>query len=493
MATLRLFASIREIAGTGSLEVDADNVSDVIACACSQFGEDFEALVPSCRIWVNGNPAELGDRVTSDDEIALLPPVSGGSSYKNIFEPRYQGLHVAILSLHTSPLSQPGTGDSGGMNVYIRQVATALAHRGASCTVYVRKSDPELPKEVELEPGVTIVHVEAGDYHLPKEDLARIADLFATEVMKDLTYRKTVDVIHANYWLSGLAGHKIKHELNIPLVTTFHTLGKTKIESGSVEPNQRLVSEQEIIGCSEIVVANSENEQQQLRNLYDAPSERIKIVPLGVEQALFSPGNQNAAREALHLPTGPILLFVGRLQPLKGVDIAIATLQELENDNATLVIVGGASGRNGSTYEKKIRSIAENIGGKKKVIFVPPQPHHILSTYYRAADVVLVPSRSESFGLVALEAAACGIPVIASSVGGLRDLIENNKTGILVEGWDPSLYAQSLSQLLTNPLESTEIAMNAVEKASQYTWGQTAECLLEIYESASSKALVECR
>ena len=163
MATLRLFASIREIAGTGSLEVDADNVSDVIACACSQFGEDFEALVPSCRIWVNGNPAELGDRVTSDDEIALLPPVSGGSSYKNIFEPRYQGLHVAILSLHTSPLSQPGTGDSGGMNVYIRQVATALAHRGASCTVYVRKSDPELPKEVELEPGVTIVHIEAGD------------------------------------------------------------------------------------------------------------------------------------------------------------------------------------------------------------------------------------------------------------------------------------------------------------------------------------------
>ena len=202
------------------------------------------------------------------------------------------------------------------MNVYIRQVATALAHRGASCTVYVRKSDPELPK-VELEPGVTIVHIEAGDYHLPKEDLARIADLFATEVMKDLTYRKSVDVIHANYWLSGLAGHKIKHELNIPLVTTFHTLGKTKIESGSVEPNQRLVSEQEIIGCSEIVVANSENEQQQLRNLYDAPSERIKIVPLGVEQALFSPGNQNAAREALHLPTGPICFSLADCNSLK--------------------------------------------------------------------------------------------------------------------------------------------------------------------------------
>ena len=254
MATLRLFASIREIAGTNSLEVDANNVSDVITEACSQFGDEFVALVPSCRIWVNGNPAELTDSVTAQDEIALLPPVSGGSLNHDSLDAPYAGLHIAILSLHTSPLAQPGTGDSGGMNVYIREVASALAHRGATCTVYVRKWDSELVNEVELESGVHIVHIEAGEYELEKEDLYGIVDLFADRVMKDLQNRKPIDIIHANYWLSGAVGHKLKHELNIPLVTTFHTLGEIKKKSGFSEPTQRLRVESEIIGCSDVMI-----------------------------------------------------------------------------------------------------------------------------------------------------------------------------------------------------------------------------------------------
>ena len=493
MATLRLFASIREIAGTSSLEVDVNNVSDAITEACAQFGDDFAALVPSCRIWVNGNTAEPIDSVTAQDEIALLPPVSGGSVNHDSLNAQHKGLHIAILSLHTSPLAQPGTGDSGGMNVYIREVASALAHRGSTCTVYVRKWDPELVDEVELESGVHIVHIEAGEYELEKEDLYDIVDVFTDRVMKDLQNRKPVDIIHANYWLSGAVGHKLKHELNIPLVTTFHTLGEIKKKSGFPEPTERLRTENEIIGCSDVVVANSENEQEQLRHLYSANIDRVEIVPLGVEQALFSPGNPNAAKDALGLPTGPILLFIGRLQSLKGVDVAISTLQAMDHENATLVIVGGASGQEGSLYESQIRNLANNLPVGKKVVFIPPQPHHILSTYYRAADIVIVPSRSESFGLVALEAAACGVPVVASSVGGLQNLVEDGKTGLLIEGWDPVEYAQVIDYLLSNPFKSTEIAMNAVDKAQAYTWGQTAGRLQEIYQSVLSKTLVECR
>ena len=493
MATLRLFASIREIAGTSSLEVDVNNVSDAIAEACAQFGDDFAALVPSCRIWVNGNPAEPTDSVTAQDEIALLPPVSGGSVNYDSLNEQYSGQHIAILSLHTSPLAQPGTGDSGGMNVYIREVASALAHRGSTCTVYVRKWDPELVDEVELESGVHIVHIEAGEYELEKEDLYDIVDDFTDIVIKDLKNRKPVDIIHANYWLSGAVGHKLKHELNIPLVTTFHTLGETKKKSGFPEPNERLRVEMEIVGCSDVVVANSENEQEQLHHLYGANVDRVEIVPLGVEEALFSPGNPNAAKDALGLPTGPILLFIGRLQSLKGVDVAISTLRAMDHENATLVIVGGASGQEGSLYESEIRNLANNLPAGKKVAFIPPQPHHILSTYYRAADIVIVPSRSESFGLVALEAAACGVPVVASSVGGLQNLIEDGKTGLLIEGWDPVEYAQAVDYLLSNPFKTTEIAMNAVDRAQTYTWGQTATRLQEIYQSVLSKTLVECK
>jgi len=493
VATLRLFASIREIAGTSSLEVDVNNVSDAITEACAQFGDDFAALVPSCRIWVNGNPAEPTDSVTTQDEIALLPPVSGGSVNYDSLNAQYTGLHIAILSLHTSPLAQPGTGDSGGMNVYIREVASALAHRGSTCTVYVRKWDPELVDEVELESGVHIVHIEAGEYGIEKEDLYDIVDDFTDSVIKDLKNRKPVDIIHANYWLSGAVGHKLKHELNIPLVTTFHTLGETKKKSGFPETTERLRAENEIVGCSDVVVANSENEQEQLRHFYGANVDRVEIVPLGVEQALFSPGNPNAAKDALGLPTGPILLFIGRLQSLKGVDVAISTLQAMDHENATLVIVGGASGQEGSFYESEIRNLANNLPAGKKVAFIPPQPHHILSTYYRAADIVIVPSRSESFGLVALEAAACGVPVVASSVGGLQNLIEDGKTGLLIEGWDPVEYAQVIDYLLSNPFKSTEIAMNAVDRAQTYTWGQTARRLQEIYQSVLSKTLVECK
>ena len=498
MATLRLFASIREIAGTSEKSFESKTVDGVISEAIRYFGSDFAALVPTCRIWINGNPAGMEDAVTEVDEIALLPPVSGGSRRSYVVPEQNQNLnitdlHVAIISMHTSPLIQPGKGDSGGMNVYIREVATALAHRGVQCTIYVRKWDSSLPEQVHLEPGVEIVHIEAGEYELSKEKLPEVVDQFTMGVEADLERRNSIDIIHANYWLSGIVGHRLKHKLNVPLVTTFHTLGEAKKETGFPEPEERITSEQEIIGCSEIIVANSLMEKEQLRSLYGAPIERIHIVPLGVEHAFFSPGNQDAARSALGLPDGQILMYVGRLQSLKGVDIAIKTLQEIEGREVTLLIVGGASGAGGYSHEQRLRELMKELPVHNQVIFVPPQPHHILSTYYRASDLVLVPSRSESFGLVALESAACGTPVIAASVGGLKDLIDHGHNGVLVDGWDPTDYKNAVNELLSNPLLSTEIAMNAAENAKDFSWGKTADDLIGIYASILSSALVDCR
>jgi D-inositol-3-phosphate glycosyltransferase len=406
---------------------------------------------------------------------------------------RQGNLHVAMLSLHTSPFVQPGEGDSGGMNVYIRELVSSLAHKGVQCTIYVRRWAASIPHEVMIEPGVRLVHIDAGDPGLSKNELPGIVNKFTEEVEKDLSKRPDIDVLHAHYWLSGVSGHVLKHQLEIPLVTTFHTLGRAKGSSGDSEPLNRSLKEQEIIDCSEVVVANSSVEARQLQDLYGASADRVVVVPLGVEHAFFSPGNQEAARSALGLEDGPIVLFVGRLQPLKGVDLAIETFAALNLAKATLLIVGGASGLKADIEEQGIRELVRSRGLQSQVRLVAPQPHHILSTFYRASDIVLVPSRSESFGLVALEAAACGAPVIAASVGGLKDLIVHGETGFLVDEREPMAYARYASQVLNNPLLAAEMAMSAAEKARKYSWNKTANQILRIYDSVTAKALVDCR
>ena len=251
--------------------------------------------------------------------------------------------------------------------------------------------------------------------------------------------------------------------------------------------------EQEIITCSDIVVANSVDEANQLKDLYAAPEERVAVVPLGVEHAFFAPGNQDAARAAIGLGRGPVVTYVGRVQSLKGVDLALEMFAELRTENGVLLIVGGASGTGGDKEVRKLNQRIKELDLEEQVRLIPPQPHHILSTYYRASDVVVVPSKSESFGLVALEAAACGTPVVAASVGGLNDLVLHGKTGYLVNKRDPKLYAHYARQILENPLHAAEIAMSAVEKAQQYSWQKTSDQILDLYASVSSRALVDCR
>lgn len=397
-----------------------------------------------------------------------------------------------MLSLHTSPLAQPGAADAGGMNVYVRELVSALAQAGVDCTTYVRRWAPGLPDEVTVEPGFRVVHVDAGPVGLAKEDLPAVVDTFADRVIDHLGGRGA-DVVHANYWLSGVAGHRIKHELGLPLVTTFHTFARVKAEGGDPEPVLRERAETEVIGCADAICVSCTEEESQFRRLYGDPPGRVEIVPPGVDHAFFAPGDKRGARQALGLGDHPVLVFVGRIQPLKGLDVAVRALARLDRRDAHLVVVGGASGADGDAYVHEVHDLIERLHLGHRVRFVPPQPHHLLSSYYRAADVVLVPSRSESFGLVALEAAACGTPVVASAVGGLLTLVDHGHTGFLVQGRDPDVFAAYTAELLENERLATEMGVSAAARGRRYTWSLAAARLRRIYADLTVGSLVECR
>ena len=418
---------------------------------------------------------------------------------------------LAVLSLHTSPLAQPGTGDGGGMNVYVRELASALARTGAQCDVFTRASSPDLAAVVVVEPGLVVHHVKAGPVApMAKERLPAVVDEFTEGVLAAMTRPGGLplgdeeggrfEAIHANYWLSGLSGHTIKHELDLPLVATFHTLDRVKAEASPEEveadsSHLRAEAEATIIRCSDTVLASCSVEAAQISHLYGADPSRIRIVAPGVDHAFFGPGDRVQARRALDLPVaGPLLLFVGRIQPLKGVAVAVATLASVVRDapDARLVIVGGPSGPHGAEEVRRITELVESLGLVDKVLFVPPRPHELLSTYYRAADVCLVPSRSESFGLVALESAACGTPVVASDVGGLRSLVDHGRTGYLVEDPDPEAYAAWVRQILAEPLLAERLSTGSVLRARRYTWARAAHLLVDIYADLTAGRLVDC-
>lgn len=399
---------------------------------------------------------------------------------------------LAVLSLHTSPLVQPGTGDGGGMNVYVRELVGSLAQAGVDCQVYTRRWHPDVADVVDVEPGFRVVHVDAGDHDLAKEDLPATVDAF-TEGVLDHLATHPVDAVHANYWLSGMAGHAVKHALDLPLVSTFHTLGEVKTRNGDPEPAARIRSERETIGCSDAILANAPAEARELVDHYGADPDRIEIVPPGVDHAFFSPGDRTGARAALGLGEHPVLLFVGRIQPLKGLDVAVRTLASLERRDAVLVAVGGTSGPAGDVHLAEVTALAHELGVADRLRLVPAQPHHLLSTFYRAADLVLVPSRSESFGLVALEAAACGTPVVASEVGGLRTLVRHGESGFLVPEREPDAFAGHVAAVLADGELAAGLSAGGVRIARGYTWSTTAARLRRVYADVAARSLVLCQ
>jgi D-inositol-3-phosphate glycosyltransferase len=381
------------------------------------------------------------------------------------------------------------------MNVYVRELSSALARLGHEVDVYTRRSNPSVREIEVVEPGFRVHHVTAGPATaLDRSELADHVAEFTDAVAASFRCTGLPDAIHANYWLSGLAGHRLKHELNIPLIMTFHTLERVKAEHFEAESDERAFQEAAIIACADAVLASCEVEAQQFVDFYDADPERVYVVPLGVEHAFFAPGYRPQARHALGLDgVETLLVFVGRLQALKGVDLALETLIELRarGRDATLAIIGGPSGSHGRDTLAHLHRRVGEAGVIEQVKFVAPQAHQLLSTWMRAADVTLVPSRSESFGLVALESSACGTPVVASEVGGLISLIEPGVNGLLLAERDPATWANAVERVL-DPETTTSMSNNSVLLARRYTWRSAGQSLAQLVEQLAASGLVSC-
>lgn len=399
---------------------------------------------------------------------------------------------MAVVSLHTSPLDQPGTGDSGGMNVYVRAAAERLARRGLDVDVFTRRRTPEVPEIEELGPGAVVIHVTAGPRApIPKDELAPHIPQFIQGVLRRSRAVGGYDLVHTHYWLSGLIGIEARDAWEAPLVSSFHTLGKVKNYSlargETPERAERLAGEADVVAHADRIMAGTPAEAAQLVGLYRADPDRIRLVPPGVDHAVFFPRSKDAAATHLHMADVRLLLFVGRLQPHKGPDIAVRTLAEaLARDPAgtrdvILAIVGGPSGAGGAEIAR-LMDLAGALGVEERVMLFPPQPQVRLVDFYAAAELVLMPSRSESFGLVALEAQACGTPVIAAGVGGLRYVIDDGVTGHLVEGHDPADHAERVLDVLDDPAAARRLGEAGVAHSQRFSWDATAEEILAVYD-----------
>lgn len=393
---------------------------------------------------------------------------------------------VAFLTIHASPLVAPGSGDAGGMSVYVHELARTLAARGVRVDTFTRADDPN---EVEVLPGYRVVSLPVAATGEGEEASAEAVADYAEGVARwAIRHRAAYDVIHSHYWLSGWAGLLLHETLRVPLAISFHTLGRVK--DATRRPGQpsagllRIAAETEVINRAGCVIASTQTEANQLIEHYAASPERLCVSPPGVDHGVFFPGDRAAARAELGLTQeGPLVLFVGRIQPLKAPDVALAAFARLalRLPDSRLLVIGGPSGLEGRDEMDFLRAAVDGPGLAERVALRPPMPHHSLAAAYRAADVLIVPSRSESFGLVAAEAQACGTPVVASSVGGLPHVVADGESGLLVEGWDPEDYAIALEHILGDPSLAARLSAGAVANAEQFSWAATADRLLELY------------
>ncbi|MGH3795606.1 MAG: D-inositol-3-phosphate glycosyltransferase [Pseudonocardiaceae bacterium] len=406
---------------------------------------------------------------------------------------------AAVLSLHTSPLAQPGTGDAGGMNVYIVQTATRMARRGIEVEIFTRATSSGLPPVVELAPGVLVRHITAGPYEgLAKNDLPAQLCAFTAGVLRAEARREPgyYDVVHSHYWLSGQVGWLARDRWGVPLVHTAHTLAKVKnaalADGDAPEPRTRVIGEEQVVAESDRLVANTPAEAAQLIDLYGAdPARTVTILP-GVDLERFAPGSRAVARAELGLPPDAVVLaFVGRIQPLKAPDVLLRAAAEMVHRDPTLrerlrvLIVGGPSG-SGLAAPTALDQLAVALGIREQVVFAPPQGGAALAGAYRAADVVAVPSYNESFGLVALEAQACGTPVVAAAVGGLPVAVADGVSGQLVGSHHPADWADALSAVALERGHREELAAGAIGHARRFSWERTTEALLRVYADAAS-------
>ncbi|MCP9622568.1 D-inositol-3-phosphate glycosyltransferase [Nocardia otitidiscaviarum] len=402
---------------------------------------------------------------------------------------------IAVLSVHTSPLAQPGTGDAGGMNVYVLQTAIELAKRGTEVEIFTRATSSNDEPAVEAAPGVLVRHVVAGPFEgLDKHDLPTQLCPFAAEVLRTEARHQPghYDLIHSHYWLSGQVGWLTRDRWRVPMVHTAHTLAAVKnlhlAEGDCPEPAAREIGEKQIVAEADRLVANTGAEARELVQLYGAEPERIDVVLPGADLTRYRPGDRTAARIELGLPLDErIVAFVGRIQPLKAPDVLVrAAARVLADDPETplrVLIVGGPSGT-GLERPDALMDLAADLGIADRVTFLPPQPPHRLVQVYRAADLVAVPSYNESFGLVAIEAQASGTPVLAAEVGGLGTAVRDGVSGLLVPGHRTDDWAAALRSLFDTPARLREMGTAAVEHAANFSWAHTADGLLNSYSAA---------
>ncbi len=398
---------------------------------------------------------------------------------------------VAYLSMHTSPMLQPGVGDAGGLNVYVDELARTMAKRGIDVNVYTRRTDPGQPDHVQVADSYRVHHVQAGPPQtVVTSELPKWIGIYAEGVIRDLRSGPPTDVVHSHYWVSGWAGVLVKEALQIPLANSFHTLGRIKdISRRSDEPlssPMRTMTEEEVIARSDCVIASTPYEFDDLLDHYAASPERLCTSPPGIDHSIFKPGDREAARTWLGLPAGSLVLFAGRIQALKGLDVAIGALARMKQP-AHLVIVGGPSGLHGDAEIEHLLALAEGLGVAARVHMIAPQPHAQLAMFYQAADVLVMPSRSESFGLVAAEAQACGLPVVASRIGGIPYVVNDGESGILVDAGDEPGFAAALDRVLGEPDLRAAMSAAAEIKSGEFNWKATADRLLELYHGITGR------
>ena len=397
---------------------------------------------------------------------------------------------VGYIGIHTSPLDQPGQGNAGGLNVYIHKLAHTMAERGVGIVVFTRRTSNRQQDVVEVTTGYQVVHITAGPAApLPIAEIPpHIAD-FSEGILDWISRNEiTFDLVHSHYWLAGWSGVILKEVLGIPLANSFHTLGRIKNRTRRSDETpvgpMRTLTEEELIAKSDCVIASTPYEFDDLLDHYGAMPERLCLSPPGIDHAIFKPGDRREARRWLGTTADPIVLYVGRIQAHKGIDVALRAVAAIER--AHLTVIGGPSGQDGHNELTALHRLANDLGVRDRVHFLAPQPHDQLAAAYRAADVLVVPSRSESFGLVAAEAQACGLPVVATRVGGLSYVVEDGVSGILVDPHKPEEYTKALRKILEDPDLAERLAVGGITKAKSFSWSATADRLLELYRGITS-------
>ena len=408
-------------------------------------------------------------------------------------------MNVAMLSYHTCPLATLGGKDTGGMNVYVAELTRHLGQMGIHVDVFTRSQDEHVPHVIHsLGYGNRVVHIPAGPEHpLPKKELAEYIPTFADEVDrfardKGIQY----DLIHSHYWMSGIAAQTLKERWGVPVIQMFHTLGLMKNQIAQspeeMEGDYRINGEREVITLADKIVAATPAEMSQLLTLYNADKKKIVVIPPGVETSRFYPINADEAKEAIELTCKKrMLLFVGRIEPLKGLQNLIRALAVIRKqghcgrDCYCLVVIGGdpdSSAENMSSEMRKIKSLCKELGMEDLVLFLGKRAQETLPYYYSAADMLIMPSYYESFGMVALEAMACGTPVVASDVGGLHYLVQDGKTGFAVPSGDPEALVDPLNNLMNDAELREKMGRQAAKFARKYSWELITDEIITVYD-----------